>query len=99
MRCRACGLERSAVAVAGLSLANVGVLSWSVTVLCMTRGHTGLMDIAALRRLSKRGKAHRLRVDEHCDKAGLSCYKFQTFKKPSHDMRRCDTPLSRGVLR
>lgn len=36
MRCRACGLERSAVAVAGLSLANVGVLSWSATVLCMT---------------------------------------------------------------
>lgn len=64
----------------------------------VSRGHTGLMDIAAVRRLSKRGKAHRLRVDEHCDKAGLSRYKFQTFKKPSHDMRHCDAPLSRGVL-
>ena len=42
----------------------------------VSRGHTGLMDIAAVRRLSKRGKAHRLRVDENCDKAGLSRYKF-----------------------
>ena len=64
----------------------------------VSRGHTGLMDIAAVRRLSKRGKAHWLRVDEHCDKAGLSRYKFQTFKKLSYDVRRRDTPLSRGVL-